>query len=124
MEIPEELRELPRTRRPALLNAAQHWLRIGRFTDELENLGDRFIVKMPGTGVWLGLTPPDDIEKVFRAPASAVHLGEALRMVSPHELVLGPTALTSLDGERHHAQRRMLLPMFRSDALRRYEPAI
>ena len=115
---------MPRTRRPALLNAAQHWLRIGRFTDHLEPLGDRFVVRMPGTGVWLGLTHPDDIEKVFRAPGSAVHLGEALRMVSPHELVLGPTALTSLDGERHHTQRRMLLPMVRSDALKRYEPEI
>ena len=124
MEIPEELRGLPRTRRPALINAAQHWFRIGRFTDHLEPLGDRFVVRMPGTGVWLGLTHPDDIEKVFRAPGSAVHLGEALRMVSPHELVLGPTALTSLDGEPHHAQRRALLPIFRSDALRRYEPAI
>jgi cytochrome P450 len=124
MEIPEELRALPRTRRPALLNAAQHWFRIGHFTDHLEPLGDRFVVRMPGTGVWLGLTHPDDIEKVFRAPGSAVHLAEALRMASPHELVLGPTALTSLDGERHLAQRRALLPIFRSDALRRYEPAI
>jgi cytochrome P450 len=124
MEIPQELRGLPRTRRPALLNAAQHWFRIGRFTDHLETLGDRFVVRMPGTGVWLGLTHPDDIEKVFRAPGSAVHLGEALRMVSPHELVLGPTALTSLDGECHHAQRRALLPLFRSDALKHYQPAI
>jgi cytochrome P450 len=124
MEIPEELRGLPRTHRPALLNAAQHWFRIGRFTDHLGTLGDRFVVRMPGTGVWLGLSHPDDIEKVFRAPGSAVHLGEALRMASPHELVLGPTALTSLDGERHLVQRRALLPIFRSDALRRYEPAI
>jgi cytochrome P450 len=124
MEIPTELRALPRTRRPALLNAAQHWFRIGRFTDELAALGDRFVVKMPGTGVWLGLTNPDDIEKVFRAKGSAVHFAEALRMVSPHELVLGPTALTSLDDERHLAQRRALLPIFRSDALRQYQPAI
>jgi cytochrome P450 len=124
MEIPQELRGLPRTRRPALLNAAQHWFRIGRFTDELATLGDRFVVPMPGTGAWLGLTHPADIEKVFRAPGSAVHFGEALRMASPHELVLGPSALTSLDGEIHHTQRRMLMPVFRSDALRRYEPAI
>jgi cytochrome P450 len=124
MEIPKELRGLPRTRRPALVNAAQHWFRIGRFTDELAALGDRFVVPMPGTGPWLGLTHPSDIEKVFRAEASAVHLGEALRMVSPHELVLGPTALTSLDGKAHHTQRRALLPLFRADSLRHYQPAI
>src|SRR5690349_19510145 len=112
MGIPEELRGLPRTRRPAVLNAAQHWLRIGRFTDRLEGLGDRFVVPMPGTGAWLGLTHPKDVEKVFRAEGSVVHLGEALRMLSPHELVLGPAALTSLDGPAHHATRRMLLPLF------------
>jgi cytochrome P450 len=124
MGIPEELRGLPRTRRPALVNAAQHWLRIGRFTDELATLGDRFVVRMPGTGPWLGLTHPDDIEKVFRAPASDVYLGEALRMVSPHELALGPTALTSLDGKPHHDKRRALLPLFRADSLQQYQPAI
>jgi cytochrome P450 len=124
MGIPPELRGLPRTRRPALVNAAQHWLRIGRFTEELGALGDRFVVRMPSTGPWLGLTHPKDIEKCFRAKSSAVHLGEALRMVSPHELVLGPTALTSMDGEAHHAQRRALLPLFRADSVRGYEPAI
>jgi cytochrome P450 len=107
-----------------VLNAAQHWLRIGRFTDQLAALGDRFVVPMPGTGAWLGLTHPRDIEKVFRAEGSAMHFGEALRMVSPHELVLGPTALTSLDGQPHHAQRRALLPLFRADSLRQYQPAI
>src|SRR5690349_4694896 len=124
MGIPEELQGLPRTRRPALLNAAQHWLRIGRFTDELAGLGDRFVVPMPGTGAWLGLTHPRDIERVFRAEGSAMHLAEALRMVSPHELVLGPSALTSLDGGPHHAMRRALVPLFRADSLRQYEPAM
>src|SRR4051794_12546541 len=118
------LRGLPRRRRLRVLNAAEHWLRIDRFADRLEALGDRFVVPMPGTGPWVGLTHPRDIERLFRAKSSEVHFGEALRMLSPHELVLGHSALTSLDGERHLAKRRQLLPLFHSEALKGYEPTI
>jgi cytochrome P450 family 135 len=124
MKIPQELQHLPRTGQPALLNAASYWLQVDRFTDRLAELGDRFVVTMPGTGAWAGLTHPKDIENVFRAPSGVVHLGEALRMLSPHELVLGPAALTSLDGERHLRKRRQLLPLFHGEALKRYEPTI
>ena len=124
MSIPTELAGLPRLRRPALVNAADYWLRLPRFTERLGALGDRFVVKMPGTGSWLCLTHPDDVQAVFRAPAGVAHFAEALRMLSPHELVLGDSALTSLDGDVHLAKRRMLLPAFNADALERYEPTI
>jgi cytochrome P450 family 135 len=124
MPTPTELADLPRLRRPALVNAAEYWLRLPRFTERLGVLGDRFVVEMPGTGPWLCLTHPDDVQSVFRAPADAAHFAEALRMLSPHELVLGDSALTSLDGDVHLAKRRMLLPAFNADALERYEPTI
>ncbi len=124
MSTTTELAGLPYLRRPALVNAAEYWLRLPRFTERLGVLGDRFVVKMPGTGSWLCLTNPDDIQAVFRAPADAAHFAEALRMLSPHELVLGEGALTSLDGDVHLAKRRMLLPAFNADALERYEPTI
>jgi cytochrome P450 len=124
VRIPAQLQELPRSRRPALLNALDYWLRINRFTERLAALGDRFVVTMPGSGAWLCLTHPDDVAAVFRAKGEAVHLAEALRMLSPHELVLGPTALTSLDGNQHATMRRGLMPLFAGPALRGYEPMI
>jgi cytochrome P450 len=122
--IPKQLQSLPRTRRPAFANAFDYWLRVDRFTDRLAALGDRFVVTMPGLGPWLGLTHPRDIAAVFRAKSDTVHFAEALRMVSPHELVLGPTALTSLDGARHATTRRALMPLFTGEALKGYEPMI
>jgi cytochrome P450 len=123
-KIPTELQSLARHRRPSLFNAAEYWLRYDRFTRGLGALGDRFVVTMPGSGAWLGLTDPDDIARVFRAESGAVYFAEALRMLSPHELVTGPTVLTSLDGSPHLGRRRALLPLFHGDALKRYEPTM
>ena len=124
MKIPQELAAVPQVRRPALVNGAEYWLRLDRFIERLSLMGDRFVVRMPGSGAWLCLTRPDDVQAVFRASGDEIHFAEALRMLSPHELVLGPGALTSLDGQRHLAKRRLMLPAFHGDALARYEPTI
>lgn len=118
------LAALPREPRPAPVNAVRYWLDFTGFIDRLGRLGPRFLVDMPATGAWLGLTDPADIEAVFRADTEALYFGEALRMLSPHELVLGPANLTALDGPAHLATRRLLLPAFHGDALRSYEATI
>jgi cytochrome P450 family 135 len=118
--VPAELEHLPRLRRPALINAAQYWVRNDALIDRLSRLGDRFLLTMPGTGAWLCLTNPRDIEVAFRAPAEDVYMAEVVRMLSPHELVLGPKQLTALDGTEHLHKRRMLLPAFHGDALQSY----
>ena len=75
--------DVPRLRRPALLNAAEYWLAPARFTDRCETLGDRFQVPMPATGPWLCLTHPDDVKRVFTADTDVLRLGEALRSRRP-----------------------------------------
>ncbi len=122
--IPAELSRLPRLGRPALLNAAEYWLRNDSLTDRLSRLGNRFVLTMPGTGAWLCLADPRDIEVAFRAPAEDVYMAEVVRMLSPHELVLGPNQLTALDGTAHLEKRRMLLPAFHGDALKTYAATI
>ncbi len=124
MRLDPSISALPRERLPAIANAARYWLDIGGFIDRLEHLGDRFVVTMPGSGPWVCLTHPRDIEVLFRSDSEAAYFGEALRMLSPHELVLGPANLTSLDGAEHLAKRRLLLPAFHGQALKRYEAAI
>ena len=122
--LPRELQHLPREPYPSAANAARYWLDLPGFIDRLERLGDRFVVNMPMTGPWVGLTDPRDIEAVFRSDSEALYFGEALRMLSPHELVLGPANLTALDGPAHLAKRRLLLPAFHGDALKSYEATI
>lgn len=124
MRLDPAIAALPRERLPAIANAARYWLDVGGFIDRLEPLGDRFVVTMPGSGPWVCLTHPRDIEVLFRADSEAAYFGEALRMLSPHELVLGPANLTSLDGAEHLATRRLLLPAFHGEALKRYEATI
>ena len=122
--VPGALSHLPRLRRPALVNAGEYWLRNDSLIERLSRLGDRFILTMPGTEAWLCLTDPRDIEVAFRAPAEDVYMAEVVRMLSPHELVLGPNQLTALDGAEHLAKRRMLLPAFHGDALKHYAGTI
>jgi cytochrome P450 len=79
---------------------------------------------MPATGPWLCLTHPDDIKAVFSAPTDVLRLGAAIKRLAPHELVLGPTGLTSVDGEEHRRKRQMQLPPFQVKALAAYEDAM
>jgi cytochrome P450 len=113
--------DVPRLRRPALLNAAEYWLAPARFTDRCETLGDRFQVPMPATGPWLCLTHPDDVKRVFTADTDVLRLGAALAKASPHPLVLGPSGLTNVDGAEHARRRRVHNPPFHGHALANYE---
>jgi cytochrome P450 len=116
------LADLPRLRRPAVVNAAQYWLAPERFARSCRRLGDRFLVPMPAaTGPWLCLTDPEDIKRVFTADTDVLRLGAALAKASAHHLVLGPTGLTNLDGPEHMRMRRMQLPPFHGRALPSYQ---
>ena len=63
----QTLTDLPRLRRPAVVNAAQYWLAPEQFARHCQRLGDRFLVPMPATGPWLCLTDPEDIKRIFTA---------------------------------------------------------
>ena len=108
----ETLETLPRLRRPAAVNAAEYWIAPERFTRRCGRLGDRFVVPMPATGPWLCLTDPDDIKRVFTADTNVLRFGAALVKTAPHELLLGPTGLTTIDGPEHTRKRRMQFPRF------------
>ncbi|HKG38094.1 MAG TPA: cytochrome P450 [Conexibacter sp.] len=113
--------DVPRLRTPALVNAAEYWLRPDRFAHRCQPLGDRFLVAMPGWRPWLCLTHPDDIKRVFTADTDVLRLGAALTRGSPHALVLGPTGLTNVDGAEHMRSRRMQLPPFHGEALVKHQ---
>ncbi len=116
----QALTDVPRLRRPAVVNAAQYWFAPEQFARSCERLGDRFLVPMPASGPWLCLTNPEDIKRVFTADTNVLRLGAALAKVSAHHLFLGPTGLTNLDGAEHMRKRRMQLPPFHGDALAGY----
>ncbi|MFI4992792.1 MAG: cytochrome P450 [Solirubrobacterales bacterium] len=116
----QTLTDVPRLRRPALVNAAQYWLAPEQFARHCQRLGDRFLVPMPATGPWLCLTDPEDIKRIFTADTGVLALGAALAKASAHHLFLGPTGLTNIDGAEHMRRRRTQLPPFHGDALSGY----
>lgn len=113
--------DVPRLRRPATVNAGQYWLAPERFARRCERLGDRFQVAMPATGPWLCLTHPDDLKRVFVADTDVLRFGAALAKLAPHQLVLGPTGLTNVDGAEHARRRRVQNPPFHGAALTKYQ---
>ncbi len=106
----QTLTDVPRLRRPALVNAAQYWLAPEQFARHCQRLGDRFLVPMPATGPWLCLTDPEDIKRIFTADTGVLRLGAALAKASAHHLFLGPTGLTNIDGAEHMRRRRTQSP--------------
>ena len=82
----QTLTDVPRLRRPAVVNAAQYWLAPEQFARHCQRLGDRFLVPMPATGPWLCLTDPEDIKRIFTADTGVLAprsgAGEGIRAPS------------------------------------------
>jgi len=106
------------------LLAAEYWLRPGAFLDRCEKLGDRFLLRLPGSPPLVCTTSPADVRAIFTGDQTALHLGAAVKKMAPHELVLGSSSLTVKDGEAHLRDRRRLNPHFAGAGLKAYESSM
>ena len=78
--------------------------------------GERFTVDLgPPEGKWIFLTQPDEIREMFSAPADVLHPGEGARVLEP---LVGPRSVLLLDGQKHLAQRKLMLPAFHGERMR------
>jgi cytochrome P450 len=82
--------------------------------------GDMFSIHVPVFGRSVIVASPDLVKQVFQARADALAFG----VVSPLGEVLGAGSLFAMDGERHLAERRLILPAFHGERMRSYEPII
>jgi len=79
--------------------------------------GDRFSVNLgPPEGIWVFITDPDEIREVFTAPADVLHPGEGAQVLEP---VVGRRSVLLLDEGEHLAQRKLMLPAFHGERMRR-----
>ena len=81
--------------------------------------GDTFSVRMPGFGLMVLVSTPDQVKQVYTAKADVLHGGK-----NPLGEILGPGSLFSMDEEQHLKERRMLLPPFHGERMRSYETII
>jgi cytochrome P450 len=80
--------------------------------------GDIYSVAFPGFGRIVYIVDPALVRELFTGDPAVLHAGEANATVL--EPALGPSSLLTLDGDEHMRQRRLLLPPFHGERIRRY----
>ncbi|HXQ00480.1 MAG TPA: cytochrome P450 [Solirubrobacteraceae bacterium] len=79
--------------------------------------GDMFTLKIAYEGTWVVTSDPDAIKQVFTGDPRLLHAGEANRILLP---VLGPSSVLLLDEKPHLSQRKLMLPAFHGERMKRY----
>ena len=114
-----ETRLPPGPRAPALVQAMQlHRRPIGWVEDMWRRHGDVFTGRFPYFGRVVYVADPAVVKEVFTGDPAVMHAGEA--NAGPLGPVMGRYSLLTLDDEPHMQQRKLLLPPFHGESVRRY----
>jgi cytochrome P450 family 135 len=109
----------PSPRLPKLIQFFLLWYRTVPFLEWCRRrLGDCFAVWMPPFGQLVYVADPHEIKRIFTGDPKQFHAGEANALVL--EQVLGQHSLLVLDEEEHLKERKLLLPHFHGESVRRY----
>jgi cytochrome P450 len=107
---------------PRVPVAAQALAWVLRPIDALESCrrryGATFTYRLPRIGPLVFVSDPEDVKAVFTGSPRLLHAGEANAVLAP---VLGTESILLLDEDRHLRQRKLMLPSFHGERLRRYE---
>jgi cytochrome P450 len=79
--------------------------------------GDTFRLRIAYEGTWVFVCRPEDVKKAFTGDPNMLHAGEANRILLP---VVGPHSLLLLDEADHLEHRKLLLPPFHGQRMKRY----
>lgn len=82
--------------------------------------GSMFSINLLGLGHLVVVSDPDLIKHTFMAPPDVLHAGSR----SPLRKVLGDNSLLGIDEDHHMEQRKLLLPPFKGQRMKAYEPLI
>ena len=80
--------------------------------------GDMFTIRIAHEGIWVFVTDPEAVKQVFTGDPRLLHAGEANVVLLP---LLGPQSVLLLDEDAHMAERKLMLPSFHGERMRRYE---
>ena len=79
--------------------------------------GDMFTLRIAQEGQWVFLAHPEAVKQVFTGDPRLLHAGEGNVVLLP---IVGHHSVLLLDEERHMAQRKLMLPSFHGERMRRY----
>ncbi len=109
----------PGSRAPKLWNLIDFALDpVGFFERGHRRYGDFFTVRVPGFPTSVVVGDLASIRAVFQADPENMRAGEANAVLGP---LLGAHSLLLLDGKAHLKERRLLMPSFHGESVRRYE---
>jgi cytochrome P450 len=91
---------------------------LGFLIDTQQRYGDIFSVAFPYFGRAVYVASPELVKEVFTGAPTQFHAGEANATVL--EPALGPNSVLTLDDAPHMQQRKLLLPPFHGEQIRRY----
>jgi cytochrome P450 len=94
-----------------LATAPERWFRMLH-----RQHGERFILRVPGIEPIIMRTSPEAARALFAAPADTFEPP----LPNPLEPLLGQGSLILLGGERHRRERKLLMPAFHGERLRRW----
>jgi cytochrome P450 family 135 len=108
----------PGPRSPRAVQSAGWLLRPGPWLTRLrDRYGPTFTIRIANEPDWVIVTDPEDVRQVFTGDPQVLHAGEANAILRP---MLGPRSVLLLDDGAHMAQRKLLLPPFHGERMRRY----
>ncbi len=87
----------------------------------LRRHGDVFTLRFVGMGDLVYVADTGIVKEIFTGDPSVFHAGEANQVMEP---VLGPRSVLLLDEEEHLRERRLLLPPFHGERVRRYRELV
>jgi len=105
---------IPRLLQAALVTASPYGWMIRRW----RRYGDVFTSRFPIFGRVVYVADPALVKEVFTGAPTTFHAGEANTLALGD--ALGEHSLLTLDENRHMSQRKLLLPPFHGEAVRRY----
>jgi len=82
-----------------------------------ERYGDTFTIRIAREGTWILMSDPDAVRQIFTGDPAKLHAGEANVVLRP---ILGANSVLLLDDAPHLAQRKLLLPPFHGERMKRY----
>ena len=104
---------------PAALQTLAWITRPGPFMERARRrYGDPFTVRLEGVGNFVFVSDPEALKQIFTADPEKLRAGRANVALEP---VLGSRSVLLLDGREHLRQRKLMLPPFHGERLRRYE---
>ncbi|MET0926598.1 MAG: cytochrome P450 [Solirubrobacterales bacterium] len=109
----------PGPRYPAPIQGVGFWTRPLPYLERCRaRYGKRFTLRLPSTPPFVMLTTPEEIKGIFTAPPDVLHPGEGARTLEP---IVGRNSVILLDGDSHMEQRKLMLPAFHGERMKRLE---